>query len=338
MRDYRIKGKKDPEKARVLIEEILERGQRGADLLKKEVDRAIKSGYPKYQQAFYARAKSLGLEKYRAADKGKIADWQEQVNSIRRDGVKAVTKEKLAETGKPALKSLQEALTVSRSDVLDGSKALSEQRDALVALVALQARCVAVQADAKAKALAEAKAKAEAAGRKWVEPKAPPETPEQPSADEIMQREEVGMAMLGAPLSPANRSVAESIWRNRDQVLYDEALGLIDLTVMRSLLGLNALSMDVRLCNASRGHSTDMVEKKFFAHESPVAGKTTPWDRARLAGTSSQGECIAAGQKDGPGANLAWFLSPGHHVLILGRFRRAGLGKCKRHWTLMLGN
>ena len=309
MADYR-KFCKDPTKRPAVIEQILQRGKPGATLLVKEVARELRGSTSRYQRDFYACGRLLGLKKYRAADKQKIAAWQEQVNGLRREGT--LTEETAKSQGGPALASLRKALTVSRDDVLGGSDALSTRREAIVALLAVQKRCVSVQ----------------------LEGKAPPAGPD---PNDVMMQEEVALAMMGAPLSTVNRRIVETIWRSGGAILSAEAAGLIDLNVMRSLLGLRGLDLDVKLCRASRGHSKDMIERKFFDHTSPVPGKKTPWDRARQAGTTAGGECIQYGASTGAGANTWWFFSPAHHKLMLGDFTRAGLGKYKDHWTLMLG-
>ena len=109
------------------------------------------------------------------------------------------------------------------------------------------------------------------------------------------------------------------------------------LNLTRNLLGLNALSIDLKLCAAARDHSADMQRLKFFAHESPVAGKKTPWDRAKNFGTTASGENIMMGVRDGKAANLGWFHSPGHHKNMLGNHNRVGMGLTGAHFTELLG-
>lgn len=79
------------------------------------------------------------------------------------------------------------------------------------------------------------------------------------------------------------------------------------------------------MCDAGRGHSKDMKEKAFFAHESPVAGKETPWKRAALAGTKANAENIYMGSTRGVDAIQAWWYSPGHHANMMADHRKAGL-------------
>jgi hypothetical protein len=50
----------------------------------------------------------------------------------------------------------------------------------------------------------------------------------------------------------------------------------------RTVIGLRALRIEEKLSDAATGHSSDMASKGFFAHESPVPNKKTPWDRAAL--------------------------------------------------------
>jgi hypothetical protein len=113
--------------------------------------------------------------------------------------------------------------------------------------------------------------------------------------------------------------------------------GIRDLNIMRLIFGQGVLAVNVKLCAASTDHSKDMNEKGFFAHESPVPGKKTPWDRAKNFETVAHGENIAMGMRDSFGANKGWFLSPGHFKnMFKSSFKKVGLGGYERHWTQML--
>jgi hypothetical protein len=116
-----------------------------------------------------------------------------------------------------------------------------------------------------------------------------------------------------------------------------EGEGIRDLNILLIRAGIGSLRVDLKLCEAGRGHSKDMVDHGFFAHESPVDGKRTPSDRASLAGTSGGAENIAAGMDSGPGAIRAWWYSPGHHRNMMGSHGRTGLGRFESHWTQMFG-
>jgi uncharacterized protein YkwD len=80
-----------------------------------------------------------------------------------------------------------------------------------------------------------------------------------------------------------------------------------------------------------------MVEKKFFAHESPVPGKRTPGERAAKAGTSAHAENIAAGGERAEAPFWMWFFSLGHHQNMLGTHATLGVGSHGATWTEMFG-
>ena len=118
----------------------------------------------------------------------------------------------------------------------------------------------------------------------------------------------------------------------------DIKIGIRDLNVMRLIFGKNALATDKKLCDCSTDHSKDMDEKNFFAHESIVPGKKSPWDRARNFGTTAGGENIAKGMNSSLKANRGWYLSPGHFKNMFSNKNRVGLGSHGKLWTQMLGN
>ncbi len=124
----------------------------------------------------------------------------------------------------------------------------------------------------------------------------------------------------------------------KGDVLPKEREGIREMNEWRLLLGLNALEIDPKLCDASRGHSEDMNKNGFFAHDSPIKGKETPWKRAAIEGTKASGENIYMGSESPGAANKGWFFSPGHHKnMFRASHKRIGLGKYSRHWTQMFG-
>ena len=135
--------------------------------------------------------------------------------------------------------------------------------------------------------------------------------------------------------SSARKIMLENESKN---VPLDIKRGIRDLNVMRLIFGKNALLTDVKLSECSVDHSKDMHEKNFFAHESPVPGKKSPWTRARNFGTSASGENIHKGSRQSYGANKGWYLSPGHFKNMFSNHNRIGLGNYERCWTQMLGN
>lgn len=114
--------------------------------------------------------------------------------------------------------------------------------------------------------------------------------------------------------------------------------GMRTLNTLRMACGLEPLRVDPKLCAAAAGHSADMEQYGFFAHQSPLPGKREPWDRAALAGTTASAENIFMGSPAAADAIRGWFLSPGHHKNMFGdRHRRQGLGRSGRHWTQLFG-
>lgn len=144
-------------------------------------------------------------------------------------------------------------------------------------------------------------------------------------------------ALLAGPLAPADRQVLAANTAVARDLDPEEARGIQRLNQIRILVGLPAQAIDAGLVKACRVHSEDMCTKGFFAHESPVTGRETPWRRAEAAGTSAGAENIAAGTDSGAGAIGLWWHSPGHHKNMLGPHKRTGLGRYERHWTQLFG-
>lgn len=142
-----------------------------------------------------------------------------------------------------------------------------------------------------------------------------------------------GLPRSGLKIMKENDKIAE-----KANIPEDERLGIREVNEWRLLLGLNALLIDPKLSDASRGHSEDMSKHKFFAHDSPLPGKKTPWQRAANEGTKASGENIYMGSSAPASANKGWFYSPGHHKnMFKGSHQRIGLGRYGRHWTQMFG-
>lgn len=162
---------------------------------------------------------------------------------------------------------------------------------------------------------------------------------EEKAQETILQTEKntvssfAGLPRDGLRIMEENDKLAE-----KGNVPEDERQGIREVNEWRLLLGLNALSIDSKLCDASRGHSEDMNKNNFFAHESPIAGKKTPWDRAANEGTKASGENIYMGSTSPASANKGWFYSPGHHKnMFKASHNRIGLGRYGSHWTQMFG-
>ncbi len=171
------------------------------------------------------------------------------------------------------------------------------------------------------------------AGKSYVKKTPTDPTQYEESALRMLDR----LARLATVMPEKDRNTILANEADLVQLEAEEAAGILEVNRIRVRAGLAALRVDLKLCTAGRGHSQDMVEHGFFAHESPLPGKKNPGDRAALAGTSGGAENIAAGQQTGLDAIQAWWYSPGHHRNMMGSHGRIGLGRHQGHWTQMFG-
>jgi uncharacterized protein YkwD len=176
--------------------------------------------------------------------------------------------------------------------------------------------------------------------RQW-EAKAGDESALQPPTLSIPSYREKTAELL-AQVSPNDEKARRVLQENEKigQQLPPEVMaGLRALNAMRIMCGLQPLLIDLKLCEAAKLHSADMEKLRFFSHVSPVAGKSAPFDRARLAGTTACGENIYKGSDITVEALRGWFLNPGHHRNMLGELpTRQGLGHSGKYWTQMFGS
>jgi hypothetical protein len=102
----------------------------------------------------------------------------------------------------------------------------------------------------------------------------------------------------------------------------------------RLMMGRRAVILYAPLVRAARDHCADMSKLGFFAHESPVPGKTRPWDRMRLAGVEPIGGSENIAVAGGPqGAFDGWRRSSGHHRNMIEKdWRYIGVGNNGRNW------
>ena len=101
------------------------------------------------------------------------------------------------------------------------------------------------------------------------------------------------------------------------------------INAQRTKNGLQALKMDAEVLNVARAKAKDMVDKNYFAHESPTYG--SPFDMLNSFKVSykTAGENIA-GNSSNSGAVNAWMNSSGHKANILNsKFNYTGLGVVK---------
>lgn len=124
----------------------------------------------------------------------------------------------------------------------------------------------------------------------------------------------------------------------RERLTADEAASIDETNRRRLILGLEPLAVDIKLVEAGRDHSKDMVERGFFSHDSPVPGKEKFTDRAKNFGTTAGGENIAAGYSDGRAVTVGWWYSPGHLKNMMAKgWKRIGVGQHQQHYTQMFG-
>jgi len=107
----------------------------------------------------------------------------------------------------------------------------------------------------------------------------------------------------------------------------------------REAIGLLPLEADARLQQSARRHSKSMVDRNFFAHESPVQGNASPSDRMKNAGyPGGGGENIAYGPTSGESTFWMWFDSPGHHKNMAGEgYTAIGVGRWQNRFTQNFG-
>ncbi|WP_081957121.1 CAP domain-containing protein [Clostridium sp. HMP27] len=106
--------------------------------------------------------------------------------------------------------------------------------------------------------------------------------------------------------------------------------------IERSKEGLKPLTLNVELSKVARIKSKDMVDKKYFDHNSPTYG--SPFDMMKSFGISykAAGENIAYGQRTPEEVVKGWMNSPGHRANILnGNFTEIGVGFYNNYWTQM---
>ena len=309
----------DPAARAQAVARILEIGPDAAAQLLASVSKELAPLHAKYRAAFLEATMVVLRARFETQDPTEVDSLRETVLALSKDG--DLTHEKIVANGDPAMARLGELLMVDPGTVLKDTPLLRAQRDALLELGTYWQRATDALAEHAAKAAGE-----------------PAEKPPPPARFEDVLKDQVAISSLLA--LARNDSQRKILLVNADlaaKLPLEEARGILDLNRMRLLLGLKPLRIDPGLCDAARDHAKDMVTLRFFAHDSPVPGKASPWDRAKRFGTSAGAENIAGGCATGVGANRMWFHSPGHHKNMLGGHSRMGLGKHENTWVQMFG-
>jgi len=294
---------------------LLALGPGGAAALLDAVNAQLDPLVRRYRAAFLETTRAVLRQRLADHDPDHLDSLQDTVRSLSRDG--GLTKEKIVAKGDPALQELQTLLAVPPQEVLQANVGLGEQRERLLAL--------GTHRDRAASYLTE---NVPTAGEVLPDPR---------PFEEVLSDHEALSGLLAVAESDAHRRV---LIQNADlgpRIQPEEARGIRRMNQIRIIAGLRPLRIDLKLCDAARDHSKDMVEKHFFSHDSPVPGKKTPWDRAKRFGTTAHAENIAAGASTGAGAVQQWWHSPGHHTNMMGDHSRVGLGRYKQTWTQLFG-
>ncbi len=162
----------------------------------------------------------------------------------------------------------------------------------------------------------------------------------------IAVRYEIGLSEL-AQANPQIKNLAliypgqKIAIPNIDSVKQMEAEVIRLVNIERSKKGLQLLKQNWELSRVARYKSQDMINKKYFAHESPTYG--SPFKMMESFGIkfSAAAENIAYGQQTPQEVMNAWMNSAGHKSNILGpSFLEIGVGAAKDsqgrvYWTQM---
>lgn len=328
----------NPARLETTANKLLTIGGPAVSQLLLEVNKQLQPQLRGYGEAFTQQAAAVQASRG-GANMTEVERLRAQVLALKE--MPNLTKDMIVQQGDPAMAKLSEMLVVEPRMVLERSAKLREERTKLLALGrqwerASQYLIVAMrEEEAKAKA-ADRRATAEANAAPNADAAAD-EPPPLPSFEAYLAGEEELAAKMVMPMDDAARATLAENGKLIGQIETEEGRAILACNLTRQLLGLSVLKIDLKLCEAARDHSTDMATLGFFAHESPVPGKKTPWDRAANFGTSASGENIAMGYADGNAANQGWFHSPGHHKNMLGNHNRIGLGVYQAHYTELFG-
>lgn len=267
------------------------------------------------KKSAYLSAKTGGTTGVRSASAGdtrKIKELQQQLSMIRNTSNEEEMKKTLKETGWPALKEL---LRIKGSTIQSMGDAKISEPDPEKARAALK----------EAKRVGEYRYKLR---EKLKQPVMDVESELKRGETDNNKGEEV--ASIAADGRAA--SVLAKNEKLKGQIPAQEYKGILEVNHWRIAAGMQPLLIDPKLCDAARDHCKDMESLGFFAHDSPVKGKTKPWDRAKNFGTEARGENIAINDST-EASNQAWFFSPGHHKnLFKPDFSVIGLGIKGRHY------
>ena len=318
------------------LEDLMRLGAEGQEALMRQMKLEIRKLDTQLQRQRKAFIKGLTaaatqIAKERLDKKGSqlLADARQSLLGASRD--KNLTKAMVHEVCDPAVSTIVSLLKVTVSQILESDKDLDEERLSIEESIDQHMMLFNYWNQARSELLQGEKKLAKRAERA--------QSPADPSAYNDNLDNELERIARDAEIMPGrDRDLLKSNALLFGQLAPEEAAGIYKLNLLRIRAGIGAIRVDLKLCTAGRGHSQDMVEHGFFAHTSPVPGKSSPSDRANLAGTSGGAENIASGQETGHAAIQAWWYSPGHHLNMMASHGRTGLGRHQNHWTQMFGH
>jgi uncharacterized protein YkwD len=316
LQKYRAAGS-DLEKKEEICRKALTVDPAAARLMLAAVERDLQPQFRKYCSKFQVHATAAAKRKTGKLDLKEVMEIRFAIRGMEASGDR-FTKQLIVEKIDPLVQHLRAAFLLDRKDILGSSADLQAERKKLETLGGIRDQCRACLTSEKAD-------------------DGPPNSGPT-SYESYLQAEEELAALLALPQDPKARAVLAVNTKLAGKLDPEEAETIRALNITRTLLGLPVLAIDLRLCEAARDHSKDMARLKFFSHESPVPGKTTPADRARLAGSTAGAENISTGTPDGKSANDGWFHSPGHHRNQVGNHARVGVGRSGTYYTQMFGS
>lgn len=315
LQNYRAAGS-DLEKKQEICQKVLATDPAAAPLMLKAIERDLQPQLRQYSGKFQAQAAATAKRKLAKIDLDKVLEMRRAVHNLQSLG-DGFTKEVIIEKIDPVVQKLRAAFLIDRADVLEKSPELQASRKQLEVVGQMSEQC-----KARLPSPPGSESHEEAASA---------------SFENYLQGEEELAVVLAIPQDARTLAVLAMNARLAQNLDPEEARAILALNLTRNLLGLPALAIDLRLCEAAREHSRNMERLKFFSHESPLAGQKTFGDRAKLAGTTASAENIFAGTSNGKSAHEGWFHSPGHHRNQMGNASRVGVGRSGTYFTQLFG-
>ncbi|TCP69696.1 CAP domain-containing protein [Baia soyae] len=156
----------------------------------------------------------------------------------------------------------------------------------------------------------------------------PTNSPTTPKAPTTPEKSKAPTKPTAGATTPSNSALSSA---------ENEVVRLVNIE--RQKAGLKPLVADTKISSVARVKSQDMIDNRYFNHQSPRYG--SPFDMMSHFGIRYQtaGENIAAGQPTPAEVMKSWMNSPGHRANILSsNFTKIGVGFVKggsygMYWT-----